>query len=952
MVPGTAARALAAAVLVAGAVRVRSAPPPEQDVLVPGGIAAVARVLRIEPVPEPSRFIGEVTRLLYDVPLVKSASSEQLIRRLSAHLAAAPRDAAAADRVPMPLSAATWSQILRQPVTTETVFGVIATNREATLLCHGLAGLDDETLQFLSEHHSILRLVYDRHAATFAAFGGTLQIHGGRVRPRGGAEAVVSWEAALGVRVDHPEAFVRELYSRAEGRIAYLYDTLAQVEAPKLAFALGTWLPASARLARFKALVAAASASYREWRIAALPFSRPLYDLPTILERIQVDASGTPVLGSRALWTQVFETSTPRGDEPNAGAAPAPAERVDAAWLMESIVHRDAQPRADRADQFAFGQRVFGSAPDAALGDVAVALRSMPRYRMLMLTLERIGIASPAIYAAAIRQAQRLTVLPPQRAFPALAQFQGALALVARMTRVRTIEPSSVDALVAGLVSAPLDDEGRYAGGMVRWVADALRGALGRGDTLEATLLAGMAGRAFTTIVQDGEEAASASRVRWEGHQYRLDLAGAELRRLRRVRDKQDGATVDVAADVDAVARALMREHLTLDEVRSAAASLKAVAARVQPRRRRIDAEAMPPGVETPRNPRDVLDRAVKDLESIEHAREPARAGRVAALLLDAADALMADALLSLTYAAEVGDPDGPVLLAGNVARRHDFGFSLKDSEMRARGPWIVPRQEVAPGAPWHVSGSLLGLDVGLAPLALRRLSTDRVIDAPVLTSNERETFAVSTALLNARALRDEDRDAIAAAVARGRRRVASLTPASVDETADAIGMDGWRRRALRWTLAHDPARAASFFTLTETLFLGAPTTNLDAWGMSALVSTGCVCTRLGAPARWTLWTGRPQLGQMASSVADLNLHVALTLHELGLPAALARHVLEAAMQDFIDEVRPTDPNDWLTLARSAQQLSRERLEDYVASAAAADGPLAPDGSGALRQRR
>jgi hypothetical protein len=90
----------------------------------------------------------------------------------------------------------------------------------------------------------------------------------------------------------------------------------------------------------------------------------------------------------------------------------------------------------------------------------------------------------------------------------------------------------------------------------------------------------------------------------------------------------------------------------------------------------------------------------------------------------------------------------------------------------------------------------------------------------------------------------------------------------------------------------------------------------------------------------------------MASRVADLNLHVALTLYELQLPAALARHVLEAAMQDFIDEVRPSDPNDWLTLARAAERLSRERLEDYVASAAAVDGPLAPDASGAPRQRR
>ena len=68
-------------------------------------------------------------------------------------------------------------------------------------------------------------------------------------------------------------------------------------------------------------------------------------------------------------------------------------------------------------------------------------------------------------------------------------------------------------------------------------------------------------------------------------------------------------------------------------------------------------------------------------------------------------------------------------------------------------------------------------------------------------------------------------------------------------------------------------------------------------------------------------------------------------LHDLHLPAALTPYVLTAAVQDFIDEVRPTDPDDWLTLVRSANQVTRERVEDYVA-AAAAGGPLVPaDGS-------
>ena len=65
-------------------------------------------------------------------------------------------------------------------------------------------------------------------------------------------------------------------------------------------------------------------------------------------------------------------------------------------------------------------------------------------------------------------------------------------------------------------------------------------------------------------------------------------------------------------------------------------------------------------------------------------------------------------------------------------------------------------------------------------------------------------------------------------------------------------------------------------------------------------------------------------------------------LKDLGLPAALAKVVLSAAVQDFIDEARPTDDGDWLSLSRAARAVTRERIEDYVA-AATATGPLLPD---------
>jgi hypothetical protein len=87
---------------------------------------------------------------------------------------------------------------------------------------------------------------------------------------------------------------------------------------------------------------------------------------------------------------------------------------------------------------------------------------------------------------------------------------------------------------------------------------------------------------------------------------------------------------------------------------------------------------------------------------------------------------------------------------------------------------------------------------------------------------------------------------------------------------------------------------------------------------------------------------GRPPLGLTASSVADLHLHIAMMLKQLGLPAAVAKVVLAGAVQDFIDEAKPTDDADYLTLARTARAFTRERVEDYIA-AATAGGPLMPD---------
>jgi hypothetical protein len=254
---------------------------------------------------------------------------------------------------------------------------------------------------------------------------------------------------------------------------------------------------------------------------------------------------------------------------------------------------------------------------------------------------------------------------------------------------------------------------------------------------------------------------------------------------------------------------------------------------------------------------------------------------------------------------------------------------------------WGIAQVDTRHG-PWHLVGSVLALDLAMAPLALRRISVDRVPESPMLNLMQRDGFAASVAVMNGANLTDADRDRIADLVAGGRRRVAEL--AAGRETAAAItreiDLDGWRARALSWTVANDPERVPSLLSMTELLVLGGGSpAAFNTWGTYALKTTGCLCSRLARPEEWRRWWGLSQAGLPATLVADLALNVAVVLHNLQLPAALAKPVLAAAMQDFVDATNPTDGNDWLTLSRAAQAVDRTRFEDYVASATA-DGPL------------
>ena len=846
------------------------------------------------------------------------------------------------DVVPLPLDAATWSHvILQEKVPPSRLFARVMSERRAALLAHGLAWLDDETLLYLAHNPDLLRKLYEDHAPVFAGFGRSVRVRENRIAVPGGSAAEPLWETVVDEKVDRPDRFIRSLLEKQDGRLAYFYDAIASLDAPHARFALGLWIPDSTlRAERFRALTATSRDGLVALQPKTFPFVRLPLDLAIVLARIRVQPDGVPAAPStRALWDMVFASADIPDDPAKELKNLRPDGVMDAAWLADKTmtVVRTTE-RAERLDTIAFGQRVMGGAPDAALPDVLMALRGFMQFRMLMLTLDRMGVADPALFAAAARRARSIGAFGPDRAFFVLAQFQPSLALVARMHAARSLDGPRAHQLVRDLVAIEPAHEG-YRGAVARWLDQSLLAALPAATDVsdEMRLLQALAGR--------HEHPGPARTIEFEDRTYRVDLPGAELRRLTEVRRRQGGHDL---SDVLAFARAVRHLALlnpttaTVADVRGAAEMLQRTGAVFKPDK------IAPPGVERTRDPRAVLAKTLKDLGRIAKPQDVQKAPEAAGPLYELSDALLARTLMACTYALAIGDAGGTVLLAADPSRRHDFGLLDADEERRRRTPWLLPAEQLDAGVPWHVLGSALALDVGLSRLALRRVSGDKAVEHPeAVNATDQRTFMRSLALLDPTALVDAERDEIAAAIARGRARVAAADAAALETIAREIhplAVDGLRRRALRWTLANAPAHLGQWLSMAELAALGTPSAPLHPWGMSGLVVGACLCTTLHTDMPWHILAGQTSLGMLPANVADLNLRVLEISAGMKIPAALGKPILAAALQAFLDEANPSDGDDWMTLVRTAQRLTREDIEDYMA-ALTANGTLVPTGA-------
>ena len=114
--------------------------------------------------------------------------------------------------VPLPLSPATWRELLRRDGLADDQLAVaIVADRRSALLYRGLAALDEPTLAALAADPDAVQRLHSRHADVLAAFGARFRVSDGAVMVPGGQEEEPVWGLLMGESPRSPVAFLLAL---------------------------------------------------------------------------------------------------------------------------------------------------------------------------------------------------------------------------------------------------------------------------------------------------------------------------------------------------------------------------------------------------------------------------------------------------------------------------------------------------------------------------------------------------------------------------------------------------------------------------------------------------------------------------------------------------------------------------------------------------------------------
>jgi len=894
-----------------------ASPPDPNDILLPGGAAALLRAAGVTVPVDPPRTLLVLTRNLYG-PFAADPEG-RVLQAVRTSLGEAAPERRVPEWVPGLLPPGVWQgTVFRRDVAPAALAAAIILDRRASLLYYGLFSLDDETVGFFAAHPDLVTSVYRRWPELFAAYAEGLHVRGGRMRVPGGEAAARAWEQALGVSAADPAHFVTALFERSAGRLVQLFGALGRLDPPHLAFALG---PAVRDLPE---LIASAARFNPDIEPPFISWSE--VDVPFLLEHVQVTSEGrlAPPRG-RWFWEAAF------GGQAVLSTAPLEGE-VTAPRLVDLFGQVPRTARRLRFDMLLFAQRRFAEhRATGGLGvDEGVWLEPVARFparQTLLLTLEQMQFVDPGDYRRSIQAAGALeTGFDASRASRRVAVFQAMVSLIAQCQRAGSV-PRDV---AQGLVSTVFRMAAAGADEFVPAALDCLRRLVAglpaspSAGTAEDRLLDGLAGN-----VAGRPQPV----VEWEGRRYTVDLARAERRRLEGIRERQGGRSLDDILELGRAVSDLVDGSAAADRMRQAAAVVLATGADGVE-----GGEESLLGFRVDGTLEDMLDAARVAGRLKGQRSESARERLVAGL-----EVMLAEVLLAHVYALWL-DPETPIVPGDGPDRRHDLGLRTGGTG----GPWLIPRT-VGDGT--SIKGSLLGLDRCLAREALRASMVGLPGRVPTLPSEDARGLAESVVALNPLTLTDEGAELIAGAVKRGRARLAASTGdrEALDAALIASGVDGIRRRLAGLGASRGAPGVLEQVSLSEVLTIGRqdaapiPESVLSHWGAAARLVDGSLGQRMPGRLSCVERAGRPGGGLLGAHMADLQIRVAEWLTDRRLPAILARGVLAMATWDLSMHAQVANPDDWLSVVRAAQSATDQQFEDYV-WALAAGGGLVPVG--------
>ncbi len=869
--------------------------------------------------------LGEVIRVLH-------ASADRTHPPMAAARGyfAAP-NAEGTEPVPVPLPPEALRGLLGRDVSDAQLLGTLLQDRRASLVCYGLLGMDAVTRDRITSDRGLLRRLYDRHSGALAAFGGVIVVNDGRLLLPGGPDRVGVWEALLGESLAVADRALTTLLTKDDGRLAYFVETVASLDEGQLALVFGVDPAPEAMTRHARAVYATFVNVEPAWRPNDFPFLRITLDPAVLLTTFRPSPDGR-LRKARRFWAAVLADEPLPADVPEGWTLADAGPRVHPSWLLRELTEPILPARQARALVYHFASRSIDRLPDLPAGEIIWMSRAFRHYPALLLALERVDVRDPVVVRRLVQRAGQAVGPDRDAAEITLALYQAPIALAGRLVQAHALSSEAAQRVLASF--ADLDPAAGYYGRAVAdWIEKTLLPAVGYDESLEAAITEGALLEALAGL-RAPADAAVADAVTWEAYTYRVDAAAPELQRLTELRTRQGGNTLDTALALCRIGRGLA-EAKDLAAVPSLHAALAAVREQLQPieaGERRGAADPVP--VES------LVDEAQNGLSRIRSPGDLKRLAGISMRLSRAGDAVLADALTSIVYALWLGDPQGQVFLAGNVARRHNYGLVTQSVSERQTTPWTVPSEHSGTGDPWHVRGSLLGLDVGLARLRLRRTRMDLPDENPTLNESDRLTFVLTLALTEPTALDQADGERLVRWLKAG--RAVAATPEVSNHLGD-LALGGRRRQAILWAVEAAPDEVVELLLLTELVRLGrdANAAAPHAWGVADTVMTGALRLRFPDPPALHRYAGRSGSGLMSMRIADLKLRVLELIVDHRLPVVLAPAVLDSATQDFLDQARPAHSDDWHALLRAVRQLPEAHFEDYVA-ALTAGGPLVP----------